>query len=77
MAHVQAGADVDLDGLVEFGGGETAHEGDGLGGLVFTLAIDAGDGLQVAASVLGTNEATSTPIERAVPAMILAAWSTS
>ncbi len=76
VAHVEPGAHVHLDRLVELGGRQAAHERDRLGRLVFALAVDLGERLCVAAAVLA-HDATSTPIERAVPAMILAAWSTS
>src|ERR1700733_4264356 len=76
VAHVQPGAHVDLDRLVELCVGEAAHERDGLGRLVPALAVDLAEVLGVALAVRA-HEATSTPIERAVPAMILAAWSTS
>src|SRR5208282_5858089 len=47
-----------------------------LRGLVLALAVHFRDQLRVAASLVA-HEATSTPIERAVPAMIRAACSTS
>src|ERR1700722_19046733 len=76
MAHVQPGAHVDLNRLVEFGAGEALDERNCLGGGVLALAIDLLQALCVAAAV-SAHDATSTPIERAVPAMIFTAWSTS
>ena len=55
VADVEAGADVDLDGLVELGAGEALDEGDGLVGLVLALAVDLGARLGVAAGVLGAH----------------------
>ena len=77
VADVQAGADVHLDRLVELRALELLDERDRLGGRVLALAVDLGLGLDVRLSVLGHHATTSTPIERAVPAMIFAAWSTS
>src|SRR3954469_25896173 len=76
VAHVQAGAHVDLDGLVELRALGLLDELDRLAGLVLVLAIDLGPRLEELLAVLG-HQTTSTPIERAVPAMILAAASTS
>ena len=50
---------------------------DRLGRRVLALAVDLVAGLEVVLAVLGHQPITSTPIERAVPAMIFAAWSTS
>ena len=77
VADVQARADVDLDGLVELRALELLDELDRLGGLVLALAVDLRPRLEVVLAVLGHHATTSTPIERAVPAMIFAAWSTS
>src|SRR3954468_6537281 len=74
VAHVEPGADVALDGLVELRRLQVLDELDCLGGLVGALAVDLRVLLAVALAVL---HPTSTPIERAVPAMILAAWSMS
>ena len=46
-------------------------------GRVLALAVDLRVGLAVALAVLGHQPSTSTPIERAVPAMIFDAWSMS
>ena len=67
---------MDLDGLVEVRALERLDEVDRLGGLVLVVAIDAGPRLQMLASVTA-HDTTSTPIERAVPAMILLAASMS
>src|ERR1700691_698292 len=76
MAYVQPRAHVDLDRLVELCSGETLDERDRLGGGVLSVAIDLLKTLCVATAV-SAHEATSTPIERAVPAMIFTASSTS
>src|SRR6185312_7702068 len=75
VTHVQAGANVHLDRLVELCVGEAAYERDRLGRLVLALAVDLAEILGIALAVRA--HATSTPIERAVPAMIFAACSTS
>src|SRR5579875_1900303 len=78
VAHVQAGAHVHLHALVELRAREAAHERDRLRRLVLALAIDLLHVLAVTAAVVdGHQDATSTPIDRAVPAMIFAACSTS
>src|SRR5215212_7692598 len=77
VADVEARADVDLDGLVEAGALGLLDEGDRLGGRVLDVAVDLGPLLEVLLAVLGHQDFTSTPIERAVPAMIFSAWSTS
>ena len=51
VAHVQAGAHVHLDRLVELGAGQAAHQRDGLGGLVLALAVDLRELLGVALAV--------------------------
>src|SRR4051812_29500180 len=76
VADVQARADVDLDGLVELRGLGLLDERDRLRGRVLALAVDLAAGLQELLAV-ARHQATSTPIERAVPAMIFIAWSTS
>src|SRR3954454_16235485 len=76
VADVQAGADVDLDGLVELRGLGLLEERDGLSGQVLALTVDLAAGLQELLAV-PRHQATSTPIERAVPAMIFIARSTS
>src|SRR4051794_22116733 len=77
VADVEPRADVDLDGLVELRALRLLEEADGLAGGVEALAVDLLARLDVALAVLGHQATTSTPMERAVPAMILAAWSTS
>src|SRR3954451_13520094 len=77
MADVEPRADVDLDGLVELRGLRLLEEADRLARRVEPLAVDLLARLDVALAVLGHQATTSTPMERAVPAMILAAWSTS
>src|SRR4051812_49411038 len=76
VAHVQAGADVELDGLVEARPLELLDERHCLRRRVVVLAVDLLARLDVLATVPG-HQTTSTPIERAVPAMIFAAWSMS
>ena len=77
VAHVQPGAHVHLDRLVELRALELLDERDGLGGLVLALAVDLARGPRGSCLPCAAHATTSTPIERAVPAMILAAWSTS
>src|SRR5918998_649164 len=77
VAHVEPGADVHLDGLVELGRVEVLDDANGLGRRVGALAIDLLQVRPITLAVLGHYAVTSTPIERAVPSMILAAWSTS
>ena len=64
----------DSSNLLDF---ELLDERDRLGGRVLVLAVVALARLEVCLAVLGHQSATSTPIERAVPAMIFAAWSRS
>jgi hypothetical protein len=73
VADVEAGAHVDLDRLVEAGALCLLHEADRLVRRVLALAVDPLARLGVLAPVLGHYATTSTPIERAVPSMILAA----
>src|SRR3954454_5396451 len=77
VADVQPGPDVDLDGLVELRALGLLDEGDRLGGRVLALAVDLAPGVEELLAVTRHYRATSTPIERAVPAMIFIAWSTS
>src|SRR3954464_7435930 len=77
VADVQAGADVDLDGLVELRALDVLHQADGLVRGVLAVAVHLLARGDVGLSVTGHYATTSTPMERAVPAMILAAWSTS
>src|SRR4051794_25377850 len=76
VADVQACADVDLDGLVELRRLGLLDQRDRLGGRVLVLAIHLRARLEELLAVAG-HQATSTPMERAVPAMIFIAWSTS
>src|SRR5206468_4614027 len=71
-----ARADVDLDGLVELRGLHSLDECDRIRRLVDRLAVHLLVERPVALAVL-RHQPTSTPIERAVPAMIFAAWSRS
>src|SRR3954463_3922838 len=73
VADVQARADVDLDGLVEFGPLELLDELDGLVRRILVRAIDLLARRAVRLAMGRHYATTSTPIERAVPAMILAA----
>src|SRR3954465_13637532 len=75
VADVQPGADVRLDGLVELGRAGLLEQRDRLGGRVLALAVDLAARLQELLAV-SRHQPTSTPIERAVPSMILAACST-
>src|SRR5215204_5785775 len=65
-----------LDRLVELGALLFLQELDRLEGRVRALAVDVRERLAVALAVLA-HAGVSTPIERAVPSMILMAWSTS
>src|SRR5215218_6869726 len=76
MADVEAHVHVHLDRLVELGALLFLQELDRLEGRVRVLAVDVRERLAVALAVLG-HAGVSTPIERAVPSMILMAWSTS
>src|SRR4051812_29800770 len=73
VTHVEAGADVHLDRLVELRALGLLDEADRLVRGVLVLAVDLGARLDERAAVLGHYATTSTPIERAVPSMILAA----
>src|SRR3954453_20115920 len=77
VPDVEAGADMRLDRLRELRRLDLLDQPDGLGRRVGPLAVDLPVRLAVALAVLGHQPDTSTPIERAVPAMIFAAWSTS
>src|SRR4051794_5761878 len=77
VADVEPGADVDLDGLVELRAPGLLDESDRLGGRVLALAVDLVARLEELLAVARHYRPTSTPIERAVPAMIFIAWSTS
>src|SRR5215217_4910859 len=77
VADVEARAHVDLDGLVELRALELLDELDGLGRRVLAVAVDLLARVLVRLAAAGHYATTSTPIERAVPAMIFAAWSTS
>ena len=76
MAHVEPEVEVHLDGLVELALRPGLQHPDGLRGAVDLLAVDLRARVAVVLAVLA-HEATSTPIDRAVPAMISAAASTS
>src|SRR5581483_12286534 len=77
VPDVQPEPEVDLDGLVELRARELLQHADRLDRRVDRLAVDAAARLDVLLPVLCHYRSTSTPIERAVPAMISAAWSTS
>jgi hypothetical protein len=53
VADVQAGADVDLDGLVEVRALELSDERDRLGGRVLALTVDVGARLEELLAVAG------------------------
>src|SRR4029079_6870876 len=76
MTDVEAEAEVHLDGLVELRGRELLEHLHRLDRRVEILAVDAPARLDVLLAMRHYSS-TSTPIERAVPAMISAAWSTS
>ena len=73
VAHVEAGADVELDGLVELRVRGLLDEAHRLVRQVLALAVDLLAQLEVLAPVASHYATTSTPIERAVPSMIFAA----
>src|SRR5215217_321904 len=77
VADVEPRPDVHLDGLVELCALGLLDEADRLGRAVLALAVDLLPSLVVEPAVLGHYATTSTPIERAVPSMIFAAWLTS
>src|SRR4051794_8177033 len=77
VADVQARADVHLDGLVELGPLDVLHQADRLVRGVLAVAVHLLARGDVGLAMTGHYATTSTPMERAVPAMILAAWSTS
>src|SRR5206468_7242725 len=76
VADVEAEVEVHLDRLVELRVRSSLQEPDRLDRCVGVLAVDRCTRLAVALAVLA-HAGTSTPIERAVPSMILIAWSTS
>src|SRR6266508_1042323 len=76
MADVEAHVHVHLDRLVELGALLVLEKLDRLERRVRALAVDVREPLPVALAVVA-HAGTSTPIERAVPSMILMAWSTS
>src|SRR5581483_6843335 len=76
MADVQAEPEMHLDRLVELRRGGLLQLPDRLGRRVGALAVDLPARLDVALAARA-HRSTSTPIERAVPAMISAAWSMS
>src|SRR3954469_15112397 len=73
VAHVQAGAHVYLDRFVELRALEVLDEAHRLMRGVLALAVDVLARVGVGLAALGHYATTSTPIERAVPSMILAA----
>src|SRR5919201_516953 len=75
VAHVQAEVEVRLDGLVELRGFRALEQPDCLDGRVEMLAVDLGSCVAVVLAV--SHRSVSTPMERAVPATISIAWSTS
>ncbi len=78
VADVDAEQDVHLDGLVELGAGGLLDQRDRLGGRVGAVALDLVVLLAVSLAVgHRISYLTSTPIERAVPAMIFEAASRS
>src|SRR5205814_447621 len=77
VADVQPQPEMHLDGLVELRRRGLLQHPHRLDGRIRTLAVDGAARLDIALPVLCHYRSTSTPIERAVPAMIRAAWSTS
>src|SRR5581483_12250400 len=76
MADVQTEPEVHLDGLVELRAGELLQHPHRLRGRVGRLTVDPAARLDVALPTRRHYRSTSTPMLRAVPAMISAAWST-
>src|SRR6266545_134685 len=76
MADVEAHVHVHFDRLVELGALLVLEKLDRLERRVRALTVDVRKRLAVALAVLA-HAGVSTPIERAVPSMILMAWSTS
>src|SRR4029450_3603324 len=76
LARIDPEAERHLDGLVELGLGQAFDEADRLGRRVFAGLVDQLAGGLVALAV-AAHASTSTPMLRAVPAMIFMAWSTS
>src|SRR5439155_25817576 len=77
VADVQPEPEVPVDGLFELRARHLLQLAAGLDRRVHLLAVDLAARLDVALAVGRHHRSTSTPIERAVPAMIFAAWSTS
>src|SRR5207249_4653585 len=77
MADVQPESNVGLDGLVELRPFEALHHPDRLERRIRLLAVDLRAGRPVLLAVLGHYLSTSTPIDRAVPAITFIAASTS
>src|SRR3954462_14042569 len=73
VADVQAGADVHLDGLIELRPLDLLDELDGLVRGVLARAVHLLPRVRIGLAVRCHQATTSTPIERAVPAMIFAA----
>ena len=73
VADVEPGADVDLDRLVELRALELLDEATASCGRVLALAVDLRARVLEYFLPRGHHATTSTPIERAVPAMIFAA----
>jgi hypothetical protein len=71
VPHVESRAHMQLHRLVELLVRQLLQQGHGLGRRVLALAIDLLARVQIDLAVL--HDTTSTPIERAVPAMIRAA----
>src|SRR6185312_6494398 len=77
VADVQPEVQVHLDRLVELRRRRRLQEPDGLDRRVELLAVDRAARLAVPLAVLRHQASTSTPMERAVPAITSIAWSTS
>src|SRR5579871_6605031 len=77
VADVEPEAEVHLDRLVELRAVHLLEELHALGRRVELLALEERAGAAVTLAVRGHQPSTSTPIERAVPAMMSAACSTS
>src|SRR5262249_17329009 len=77
VADVQAKVEVNLDGLVELRGGRLLEQAHCLDRRIELLPVDLAAPAAVALAGLRHSASTSTPIERAVPAMTSLACSTS